>query len=51
MTENQTKSKITQSKQPIKIITVSHYCGTKKMNDIFENIITEQIRKNLEKIS
>jgi len=51
MQEYQKKDRTITGKQPVKIITVAHYGGTKKMSEVFENIITENIRKNLEKIS
>jgi len=51
MEEKQKKNRNVTGKLPVKIITVAHYGGTKKMSEVFENIITENIRKNLEKIS
>jgi hypothetical protein len=42
-------AKIRQPKIPVRIIITPHYCGTKKMGDIFENVIAEQIQKNIKK--
>ena len=47
-------NKITETKtikSPVKIVVTSHYSGNRKMSEVFENVITEQIRKNLKKVS
>jgi hypothetical protein len=51
MTDNQKKIKTTTGRKPVKIIAVSRYCGTKSMSEMFENIIAENIKRNLGKIS